>query len=90
MNTNSDTGVPVDSVVMRLRGGIVTKNYSIGRRYENGVWVFDWKPIATAPKDGTVIRFRNEENGLEDIGRWDRGEWTTDFGNGDMTHWTEA
>ena len=66
-----------------------------------------WQPIETAPKDGTRIQFRNEENDLTDAGYWEdwgemedwqrellpehakdwTGEWCTDHGNGEMTHW---
>jgi len=52
-----------------------------------------WQPISTAPKDGTRIAFRNVDNGLGDFGEWYEfsgeagGDWSTDLGNGDMTHW---
>ena len=56
----------------------------------------DWQPIATAPKDGTRVDLMNAENGYTDFGFWfdyrgniqsPEGEWSTDLGNGDMTHW---
>jgi len=70
----------------------MAKHYSIGRKFNEraNAWEFNWRPIATAPKDGTVLLFRNTHNGLTDVGKWDQGEWTTEHGNGDMTHWTEA
>lgn len=67
----------------------------------------EWQYIASAPKNGTTVRLRNEDTGLTDKGywtnwagmtSWDRsmlpewardwdGEWSTEFGKGDMTHW---
>lgn len=56
-----------------------------------------WQDITTAPKDGTRVELMNETTGLRDVGRWEDytsdslstipGEWNTDLGNGDMTHW---
>lgn len=56
-----------------------------------------WDPIETAPKDGIRVELMNETSGLRDVGRWEDytsdplssipGEWNTDLGNGDMTHW---
>lgn len=44
--------------------------------------------METAPKDGTVLLAYHENYPtLCDIIKWDRGEWTSEFGNGDMTHW---
>lgn len=68
---------------------------------------YEWQPIATAPRDGSRIAFRNMENVRTEVGHWDSwthktaddrellpdfakdwdGEWSTDFGEGDMTHW---
>jgi hypothetical protein len=51
----------------------------------------EWQDIETAPKDGTRIEFKNIDNCLHDFGYWsaydDGGEWSTELGNGDMTHW---
>jgi hypothetical protein len=67
-----------------------------------------WQTIESAPRDGTRIRLRNDNNGLEDTGYWldyshvpaeerlhwppwmegQDGEWSTEYGNGEMTHWT--
>lgn len=59
-----------------------------------------WQDLTTAPKDGTRVELMNAENGLKDIGEWCdytkrgwlgpdglEGEWNTENGNGDMTHW---
>lgn len=60
---------------------------------EFGIWMLTeaiidpWQPIATAPKDGTLLRMFNKHNELCDTGRWSGGEWTTLHGNGEMTHW---
>ncbi len=40
----------------------------------NGVWVYQWKPIADAPKDGTFILTWNS-NGINEV-YWDAdNEW---------------
>lgn len=66
-------------------------HYTDGRVWSESAqaWVFEWKPIATAPTDGTTVRLRNEHSGLHDFGKFDRGEWTTEIGNGEMTQWCE-
>lgn len=47
-----------------------------------------WQPIVTAPKDGTRILLCDPQyEGLIDIGIWDYGEWCTDLGSMDPTHW---
>lgn len=63
----------------------------------------DWRPIETAPRDGTRIQLLGQ-NGNLDIGEWyefhrdfDRGangfaegttgEFSSDFGEGPHTHW---
>lgn len=50
---------------------------------------YDWQPIETAPKDGTILRLLNDLN-EEDVGRWSLGEWTTVYGYGDPTRWKLA
>ncbi len=65
--------------------------------------MMEWRPIGTAPKDGTVIELLGE-NGKLDIGEWcewsehfDKtaneiaegvtGEFSTEYGEGPHTHW---
>lgn len=54
-----------------------------------------WKPIQTAPLDGTRVKLLCPKG--EDMGEWCDysknpyasipGEWSTDFGSGEPTHW---
>jgi len=54
-----------------------------------------WQPIKTASKDGTQVKLLCPEG--EDCGYWEDyterpwmmmpGEWSTDLGNGEPTHW---
>ena len=52
-----------------------------------------WQPIATAPKDGTILVFEDAYGDLIDVAKWDRGEWTSVFGEideGVMVRWRKA
>ena len=54
------------------------------RQFKSGFW----ERMDAAPRDGTVLLAYHENYpNLCDIIKWDRGEWTTEFGNGDMTPW---
>jgi hypothetical protein len=38
-----------------------------------------WQDISDAPKDGSIIFVRDEQDEV-DIVRWDNGEWSAEFG----------
>jgi hypothetical protein len=58
----------------------------------------DWQPISSAPRDGTRVALLTE-SGEIDAGFYDDyrgrsgytlpGEWSTDQGHGEPTHWRE-
>ena len=52
-----------------------------------------WQPMETAPKDGTILVFEDAYGDRMDVARWDRGEWTSVFGEMDpgvMVRWRRA
>lgn len=50
--------------------------------------VTTWQPIDTAPKNVTTfLAMWNINTNLFDIAHWCSGEWSSIYGNGDMTHW---
>jgi len=62
-----------------------------------GLKACGWKEISCCPKDGARVELMNAKSKLTDVGVWCDytsnphrtidGEWCTDRGNGDMTHW---
>lgn len=56
-------------------------------------WQMEWHTIETAPKDGTILVFEDAHGEKIDVARWDRGEWTSVFGemdDGVMVRWRLA
>jgi len=80
--------------------GLINDAYRLGRAEARPITspppeVGDWRPIGTAPRDGTVVELMNAGSRLTDTGHWCDytggtrldGEWSQEAGNGDMTHW---
>ena len=51
----------------------------MGVRIEGENWMNWCENMAAVPKDGSLVWLKLE-GGQVDLAKWDRGEWTTEFG----------